>query len=61
MARRFMDFIAGAAVGAALVAYLKSDKARLASLLDRAEEALTAGDETLRQEGEQEMKQEEGQ
>lgn len=56
-----MDFIAGAAVGAALVAYLKSDKARLASLLDRAEEALTAGDETLRQEGEQEMKQEEGQ
>ena len=40
MARRFLDFLAGAAVGAAVVAYLKSDKEKLAYLLDKAEEAL---------------------
>ena len=34
------SFLAGAAVGAAVVAYLKSDKEKLAGALDKIEEAL---------------------
>ncbi len=43
MAKRFLDFLAGAAVGAAVVAYLKSDKEKLAAILDKAEAALSGG------------------
>lgn len=43
MASRFLDFLAGAAVGAAVVAYLKSDKEKLSYILDKAEEALSEG------------------
>ncbi|MCQ2133573.1 MAG: hypothetical protein MJY88_01270 [Bacteroidales bacterium] len=43
MAKRFLDFLAGAAVGAAVVAYLKSDKEKLAAILDKAEAALSEG------------------
>lgn len=45
MAKRFLDFLAGAAVGAAVVAYLKSDKEKLAAILDKAEAALSGGAE----------------
>ena len=34
------SFLAGAAVGAAVVAYLKSDKEKLAETLDKIEDAL---------------------
>jgi len=46
MARRFLDFLAGAAVGAAVVAYLKSDRERLISILDKAEAALSGGEDS---------------
>lgn len=54
MAKRFLDFLAGAAVGAAVVAYLKSDKEKLAAILDKAEAALSEG----RVEAENETKEE---
>ncbi len=44
MAKEFPSFIAGMAVGAALAAYLMSDKKKLKSMLDKVEISL-AGDE----------------
>lgn len=41
MAKRVLDFLAGAAVGAAVIAYLKSDKEKLNAILDKVETALS--------------------